>query len=184
MANLCTRIHSVKLGRRILQHWNRQAIQRLVPAATRCAALYQRNTLKSHYALWRTFFAQRGFQVQKNAVLQASKKRRIFGQWRSYVGLSKQSRRIFRTMERRVLQPIWQKWRAKVSILSVWISFIYSVTVRVAWKVMPIFPFILTIHICFFFSFRPSSVPTTHAAVPGIQAARPCLAVAAVHHAQ
>jgi hypothetical protein len=117
MANLCSRIHNVKLGRRVLQHWNLQAIQRLVPAATQCAALYQRNTLRSHYTLWKAFFAQRGYQVQKNAVLQGGKKRRIFGQWRVYVGLVKQSRRIYRTMERRVLQPLWQKWRAKVSVV-------------------------------------------------------------------
>lgn len=112
---LCDRIYAVKLGRLVLRMWRVQAIERLLPAVTATAALVQRNTAKHVFALWRGLQSQRRYQAQINAVLRTGRKRRILGQWRTYIGLLKQSRRIYTAMMKRVLKPLWRTWRRKVS---------------------------------------------------------------------
>jgi hypothetical protein len=115
--NLSARIHGVKLGRRVLREWHHVSIVRLTPAATMTAALVRRNVTKATYMTWRRFFEQRGYQARINTVLRTSHKRRVLGVWRAYLGQLRQSKRIFATMQRRVLRPLWQRWRNKVSVL-------------------------------------------------------------------
>jgi hypothetical protein len=114
--NLSARIYGVKLGRRVLHEWYHVSIVRLTPAATMTAALVRRNVTKATYMTWRRFFEQRRYQAKINAVLRTSRKRRVLGVWKSYLGQLRQSKRIFATMQRRVLRPLWQRWRNKVSV--------------------------------------------------------------------
>ena len=112
---LCDRIHCLKLGRRVLKEWRRQSIDRLLPASTQCYALARRTMCKNNFAKWRGFFQQRRYQLGIDRVLQRRKKMRVFGHWRIYIGLLKQSKAIFYKMSKRLLRPIFQKWRKKVS---------------------------------------------------------------------
>lgn len=114
-ANLCGRIHGVKLSRRVLRAWHGQAIVRLQPTASAVAALVIRNRTRAAYHRWRDLQAQRRYQESINATLRTGCKRRLWGVWKSYVGLLKQSRRIRNAVLKRVLRPIWQRWRRKVS---------------------------------------------------------------------
>ena len=166
-ARLCTQVYEVKLSRSALGAWREQAITRLLPAAAQTAALVMRNTAKRAFCSWRQLLLLRAYQMKINEKLRHSKKRRILGVWKSYIGALRRQKKVFGAMARRALQPIFQRWRSKVSC---YLAFSGSAVVLL----LALLIFTLLLHYAI--------VSAAHSAVPSVCPATTCMEMAPAEH--